>query len=221
MACSCAQWQHLPTGQHLPACQEYGNPRGDDTPADSCLFPAGDPLGTLVEQMGSIVDDARQIETDIGTRPYRMWSVVYEWSGGEIGRGEPQVIFEQEFLPTPRITMQTVNENIQSAGYVERGTITVTEISPRYTEDQINWLFRQGAPLSPGQQAFIEISMDGRDGRSDRRRFTVSGVPVRDAENFEWRATLVKQELNRDRFGRATDSATGAAPGTHTPLWAR
>jgi hypothetical protein len=176
------------------------------------------------------VDALRQLATDLGQRPYRMFSVVYEWSGGAVGRGQPKTIFEQEFLPTPRLTINglvdrgyiraSVKDTPQTAGSVERGVISVIDISPRYTEDQIRQLFRSGADLKPGQETFIEIAMDSRDGLSERRRFTVDSVPTRHASKFYWSVELVRQELDRDRLGRAVDSATGKASAL-TPLWVR
>jgi hypothetical protein len=195
------------------------------------MHPNPAPQCSLAEELGGLADDLRQLNTDLGMRPYRMFSVVYEWSGKEIGRGEPRIIFEQEFLPTPKLTLvglvdrgyirASVAEVAQSGGSVERGVISVIEISPRYTEDQINWLFRQGGDLDPGQIAFIEIAMDRRDGAATRRRFTVNSVPQRDATKFYWSVELVRQELDRTRAGQPVDSATGKPPGAATPVWAR
>lgn len=178
-----------------------------------------------------MADDIRQIATDLGQRPYRMFSVVYKWSGGAVGRGAPSTIFEQEFLPTPKLTINglvdrgyiraAVKDKPQEAGTVERGVISVIDISPRYTEDQIKQLFRSGGTLDAGEVAFIEISMDSRDGASDRRRFSVDSVPTRHPSKFYWSVELVRQELDRNRYGQPTDSATGAPPGAVKPLWAR
>ena len=185
----------------------------------------------MTEDMGVVADDLRQLATDYGLRPYRMFSVVYKWSGGTIGRGAPAITFEQEFLPTPKLTINglvdrgyiraSVKSKPQEAGSVERGVISVIDISPRYTEDQIRQLFRSGADLAPGETAFIEITMDRRDAASERRRFTVDSVPTRHASKFYWSVELVRQELDRDRSGNPVDSATGKAVGATTPLWAR
>lgn len=218
--------------RHLPSCQWFNNPRGRNQPEfDPELHPACAPSSTLTEDMGAVVDDLRQIATDYGQRPYRMFSVVYKWSGGSVGRGKPTTIFEQEFLPTPKLTINglvdrgyiraSVKDKPQEAGSVERGVISVIDISPRYTEDQIRQLFRSGADLDAGEVAFIEIAMDDRDGASERRRFTVDSVPTRHASKFYWSVELVRQELDRDRGGNAVDSATGKAVGATTPLWAR
>ena len=231
--CNCAQ-MGVPSnvGGHLPSCGQYYNPRGANQPnTDPKVCASGSPLTTLTEELGAVADDMRQLNTDFGIRPYRMFSVVYQWTGGEVGRGEPQLIFEEEFLPTPKLTLvglvdrgyirASVEEVAEAGGSVERGTISVIEISPRYTEDQINWLFRQGGDLDPGQIAFIEIAMDQRDGLAPRRRFTVSSVPQRNADKFYWSVELIRQELDRDRFGNPIDSATGLPPGAATPVWAR
>ncbi len=223
MGCTCGKLRPS-TGAHLRSCPAwYDNPRGRDQPEyDPQLHPLADPLDSLTCEMGSVVDDIRQLYTDFGQRPYRVFSVVYEWSGGIVGRGTPSVLAQMEFLPTPKTTLATIRDDMKSGGIVERGTVNVTEISPRYTEDQVNQMFHCGAPLPEGQEGFIEITMDKRDGYSERRRFRVHDVPERDAWNFMWRVNLFKQELNPNRAGQPRDSATGEAPeGAHVPRWIR
>jgi len=172
--------------------------------------------------MAKVADDIRQLYTYFGQRPYRAFSVVVEWSGGVVGRGTPKNIAEEELLPTPKTTLATVKEVMKSGGIVERGNIILTEISPRYTEDQVKQLFHCGAPLPENQEGFIEIRVDQRDGLTENRRFRVRDVPERVAWDFFWRVNLHKQELNPNRLGEPRDSATGkAVPGTHTPKWAR
>lgn len=168
---------------------------------DSGAAPLADPCLSLVESLGETVDNLRQLYTDFGLRPYRAHSVVYEWSGGEVGRGTPRVISEQELLPTPRLTETSgIQGELRTGGLVERGSARLTEVSPRYTEDQVRVLFHQ-LPLGPARQGFIELRVDGRDGSSERRRFVVRGVPFRDAEGFQWRVNLLRQDEDRLRNG--------------------
>lgn len=176
------------------------NPRIDQPNTDMELHPNSAPSASLVESFGALVDDLRQLYTDVGLRPYRMFSVTYRWLGGEIGRGEPVVVDETEFLPTPKISMMGLRGDPKSAGLAERGDIRVTEISPRYTEDQIFSLFHC-SPLPKGYQGFIEVTMDARDGSSPRRRFSVFGVPSREADKFQWSTQLVRQDASRTRSG--------------------
>lgn len=167
----------------------------------SGAHPDPDPCVSLVESLGETVDSLRQLYTDFGLRPYRVFSVVYEWSGGDVGRGLPRVISEQEMLPTPRVIETSgVSGELRSAGLVERGTVRLEQVSPRYTEDQVRLLFFQ-YPLPPGKQGFIEMRIDSRDGSTERRRFIVRGIPFRDAQGFQWRVTLLRQDEDRTRSG--------------------
>lgn len=178
-----------------------GNPRANQPNDDPRLHPNPAPDRSLVETLGGVADDLRQLYTDFGLRPYRMFSVVYRWTGGEVGRGEPLVISTEEFLPTPNVSPRGVRGALREAGLVERGDVTVTQISPRYTEDQVRTLFHC-LPLPPGLEGFIEVTVDSRDGESPRRRFTVIGVPARDADRFEWVATMTRQDASRLRDGQ-------------------
>lgn len=168
---------------------------------DSGARPLADPCLSLVESLGETVDSLRQLYTDFGLRPYRVHSVVYEWSGGDVGRGLPRVISDEELLPTPRVVDTSgVAGELRSAGLVERGSVRLEQISPRYTEDQVRVLFF-ALPLPPGRQGFIEVRIDARDGSTERRRFIVRGIPFRDADGFQWRATLLRQDEDRTRSG--------------------
>jgi hypothetical protein len=169
------------------------------TPNDNPeLFPPDDPSATFAEGMGAIVDDVRSLVSDMGLRPYRVFSVLVRWSGGEVGRGEP-VSFEREFVPTPKLIEPSVTSEPRSGGLVERGLATLTEISPRYTEDELRDLF--GCDERPGVEIFVEVRVDARDGSTERRRFAVSGMPFRDADGFQWVARLIRQDGGRRRDG--------------------
>lgn len=176
------------------------NPRTDQPNDDPRLHPNAAPARSLVEQLGSVADDLRQLNTDFGLRPYRMFSVLYRWTGGEIGRGEPEVASTEEFLPTPNVVMGGVRKEPREGGTVERGDVRVTQLSPRYTEDQIRTLFHC-RPLAVGFEGFLEIAVDERDGSTPRRRYVVVGVPSRDAGAFQWTASLVRQDAARLRDG--------------------
>jgi hypothetical protein len=174
-----------------------GNPRPQKPNNDPDLHPNRRPGRSLVECFGGMVDDLRQLNTDFGLRPYRMFSIVVRWTGGEVGVGEPKVVSEVEFLPTPNIGMEGVRQKMGETGKGERGEIRVTEISPRYTEDDINALFHL-QPIPDGGDAFIEIRMDERDGSTIRRRFTPL-VPTRRPGKFDWAVTLKRQNQNEHR----------------------
>lgn len=153
-----------------------------------------------MEQLGAVADDMRQLFTDFGLRPYRIVSVLQRWSGGRVGAGTVAVVREQELLPTPLIEW-TVRRKATEGGFTEDGSATLSEISPRLTEQQVQALVApQG--LAAGEESFLEVRMDARDGTEPhRRRFTVVGPPYRKAGKFEWRVRLEKANPDRDRHG--------------------
>lgn len=167
---------------------------------DPALHPV-DGSRTLVDDMGELVDDMRQIGVDLGLTPYRVFAVRLRWSGDRVGSGTPAVELEEEFLPTPRVDLAGLRrEAREPGGYVERGTIRMDRVSPRYTEDQIASLCARGK-LPPNVEAFIEVRMDARDPNALRRRFVVAEAPVRRAERFDWLVRLLPQDDPRRRSG--------------------
>lgn len=169
------------------------------------------PQQSLVESLGGVVDELRQLHTDFGLRPYRVFSVVIGYSGGEVGRGKAQVVSEVELLPTPKLVdMKSVRGISKPAGFDEEGAITLKQISPRYTEDDINEIFFQ-QPLPKAAIGFLEVRVDERDGSTKRRRFVVKGTPFRDAGKFEWSVRLTAQSHDRDRQGAIQDDVTSPA----------
>lgn len=177
-----------------------GNPRALFPPLDPEEHPNPAPQASLVEELGQTVDELRQLYTDVGMRPYRVFSVVVRWSGRRIGAGVADVVRETEFLPTPLVDLAPVSAEAKSAGVVEDGGTILREISPRLTEDQVRGLFFQDE-LGPGEEGFIEVVHDVRDGQTDRRRFTVRGGPVRKESKFQWTCRLVRARKDRNRDG--------------------
>ena len=160
------------------------------------------PQNSLAEDLGDVADDMRQLYTDFGLRPYRVFSVIIEWTGGELYRGEPRVICEKEFLPTPYIDLRPLYSNYTEAGILQHGDIVMREVSPSITEDQIRELCFNGEPLPKNQQGFIEVTHDRRKGNMPkRRRFVVRGAPWHDAEKFQWVVALSEEDDERNRNG--------------------
>lgn len=190
------------------------NPRRVTPNTDMALLtPAACGIGApggVVESLGGTVDQLRQLAVDMGMRPYRVFSVIVRWTGGEVGRGDAVVESEREFLPRPVVKdMTSVRGVAHAAGRNERGSVELSEVSPRYTEDDIRGLCHCGK-LSQDREGFIEIRVDERDGQTDRRRFVVKDVPHRNAEGFEWRVRLLKQDQDRARNGTVRNDVTPA-----------
>lgn len=181
------------------------NPRARTPDRDTRLHPNRAPGRSLVESLGGVVDDLRQLATDFGLRPYRVFSVVVKWTGGSSGRGDAVVASERELLPTPKLVDTTgLRGEASPAGAFNRGSIRLREVSPRYTEDDVRALFHT-QPLPADTDGFIEVRIDSRDGITERRRFVVRSVPFRDAQRFEWVVPLESQQGDRSRSGEVSD----------------
>lgn len=177
------------------------NPRAETPNTDPALGRNPAPDLSLTESLGEVADSIRQLYTDFGLRPYEIFSVVVRWSGGERHRGTAAVVSETPLLPTPKIeNIEQLDEELRSAGRVERGTVRLIEISPRYTMDDIRLLFPRA--LVAGEEHYIEARIDRRDGETERQRYVVSGAPERRADQFDWTVRLIKQDENRFRDGR-------------------
>ncbi len=175
------------------------NPRGIQPNTDSNLGELGfRSKRSLVESLGSVADSIRQLYTDFGLRPYTIHVVRQRWAGGQVGRGQAEVVFDQPMLPTPNVVgVAAISRESKNAGRVDRGDIRLTQVSPRYTEDQITRYF--STELREDEEGFIEIRIDNRDGTTERKRYVVAGTPDRRADRFEWIVTLRKQDRNRAR----------------------
>ena len=149
---------------------------------------------SLGDDLSQVVDDAQQIVADLGLRPYRVFSVVEQWSGGARGRGRVSIVRELEFAPPPVLSMRSLRRDMKSAGVVERGELTLERISPRYTEEEIRSFFPTN--LDGGQYAYIEQRFDGRNGgEPQRRRFTISSVPFLELpRRFQWSVRVRPQD---------------------------
>lgn len=175
------------------------NPRGQ-TPAayDSRLSEPLVPSTSLVEDLGEIVDDIRQIATDLGARPYTVHVVRVRWSGGQVGRGEPTVVSETSMLPTPKVAeVGALDRATDAAGIVERGDVILTGVSPRYTEDELEAMFATG----DGDEVFVEVRVDRRDGTTKPRRFALARAPERRPTMADWRLLLRRHSGDRERTG--------------------
>jgi hypothetical protein len=186
-----------------PLTGDDRNPRYPTPNEDPQLHLNPSPQTSLAESLGATIDLARQIAVDIGLRPYLVFSVVIRWSGGEPHRGNPTVIWERPFLPVPKVeNIEQLNKELRPFGTVSRGEIRLTKLSPRYTADDIALMFP--CELRKSDEHFVEVRIDERDGRTNRQRYTVSGVPER--KTFEWTVRLEKQDEARLRNGRVRNA---------------
>lgn len=181
---------------------EPRNPRPVTPNTDPSLADAGFvPGDSLAERLGPMVDRLRTLHTTTGVRPYRMFSVVARWTGGEEGRGVEEVVRETEFLPRPFVDVRPLRSETTPAGRKDRGMVRIRELSPRYTEDEIRELVDPATDHRKGEFSFVELRIDSRDGVTERRRLTIADVPWRSGDGFEWVVDAYIQQRPRSRTG--------------------
>lgn len=191
---------------------------------------------TLAESLIPLADQVRQLYTDFGLRSYRVFLVWVEWrpftrvvgdqldfdDEPEVGAGEPILVREIEILPTPRVELGGIGKDLDAVGVTERGAISVSEISERYTEDQLTGLLaefrdpkypdtlREGIDFwweireeRPVQGIGTPQPMCQQSGPipSVRRRFAVGAPPVRQPDRFQWFISLSRADGERSRTG--------------------
>ncbi len=162
----------------------------------------GDISQTVIASLTPCVDKIRDLYTQLGARPYHVNLVHTQWSGGERGVGVEEVIDECPILPTPRVAdLSAVNKQLLSVGLEEAGDIRVSEISPRFTEDQLMGISEDGTPVPGDQNFYWEIFFPRADGPGVRRRFTPKAVPNYNPTRFQWWIDLVKAYEDRTRQG--------------------
>jgi hypothetical protein len=174
------------------------NPRPSVPNTDGALGLLTRPQCSLVEQMAGTVDEMRQMLVDFGLRYYQVFSIVVRWSGGARHRGDAAVVAETPFLPVPKVdNIERVDRELRPAGSVKRGEIRLSQISPRYTADDILLLFPR--ELRDDEEHYIEVRGDQRDGATVRDRYVMAGKPERGP--WGWSVRLTKADENRMRDG--------------------
>lgn len=154
---------------------------------------------TLVRKLSPTVDRLRQIATNLGVRPYRVFLVRTRWTGEERGEGQESVISEREILPTPRVKqVSNLMRYLTEVGVGEQGELKVIDISTVCTEYQLTGKNDDGSDPVDTEAFYWEVRGDaGMGPNPPRRRFTVTGVPYYNAGSVRWEVTLRKAQEDR------------------------
>ncbi len=156
----------------------------------------------LIPSLTGVVDDIRDIYTQLGARPYEVTLIWTQWSGGDRDRGVEQVVKQCPLLPTPKVSdLANLNKEIMSIGSEEVGGIRVSEISPRFTEDQLIGFSDDGTPVPSDMNFYYEVFFPRAKGPGVRRRFTVNGAPNYNPTRFQWWIDLQRAYEDRTRQG--------------------
>jgi hypothetical protein len=156
-------------------------------------------IGSLARKFVPLADSLRDLFTKFGLRPYTVKMVRVAWSGIERGVGMPQVESETLIEPTPKITDFTaLQEVLQPVGLDEIGGILVSEISGRYTEDELRGLKPGETEIPPNVEFFYEIEYPRADnGPVTKRRFFPRSAPAYESGALQWSLRLEKTAENR------------------------
>lgn len=159
---------------------------------------------TLARKLIPVVDTLRDLRTKFGMRPYEVHIVRTRWTGGARGLGEEYRVSDVPLLPTPRlIDLSTLSEVVSPVGIDEIGSVTLDEISGRYSEDLLACRDEDGTTTDEDLNIFYEVIFpvpDGSDsGGAPRRRFFPVSAPHYTAGRFEWVVRLERARADHFR----------------------
>lgn len=134
---------------------------------------------------------------------YEVALIRTRWTGGERGVGVEEVTSDVAVLPTPKISdLSGLQAQNYSVGMLEVGTLTVSEISPRYSEDELVGNYAGGAAIPLDENFYWEVRSQASPGEmGERRRFTCVSAPGLDPLRFQWTIHLVRAQQDRSRSG--------------------
>jgi hypothetical protein len=160
---------------------------------------------TLARQLIPVADNLRDLFTTFGMRPYRVKVIRVQWSDGSRGQGTPIVVSEQHLLPTPKMTgLDGLQEILNPVGLDEVGQIQVSQISGRYTEENLRGVDDDGTEIADNEEVFYEIefiSLPVTGSPTFRRRFQLRSAPQYFAGKFQWIVYLERTREDRRRNG--------------------
>jgi hypothetical protein len=171
-------------------------------------FSARDAERSLVERLsrpGGVVDRAREMATQVGARPFRVFLTWTVFSGASRGQGEERVLHRHEIQPRPRVDTSSITRNPMLVGVYPEGSVRVDEVTTALTQDELLGRVLPGGgalPVDQGRVAFfVEVVEDGRgDQPAPRGRFRFANMPSRESENMQWVLILapVSDPMKRD-----------------------
>lgn len=159
---------------------------------------------TLAAKLVPTADKLRDLQTRFGIRTYQVRIIKTRWTGGYRGDGVEVLLSSTDILPTPLVdSISNLNEGAQSYGLVEDGSITISEISGRFTEWQLMGWVNDTTPPADDEQVFWEVEYPQLDGSglARKRRFLPITAPAYNAEQLQWTLTLQRSQPERSMTG--------------------
>lgn len=174
-------------------------------------------------RLQSSIDGARRIAHTLGFRPYRVRLV---WQQRGLNMSDPRAFGEFhscELMPVKVLTMDSVEIVASNWGEDLIGGVAMSEISPQQvTEDTLrghidghDWV----AADPQNREFFFEVALQVRcdgDLKSRRRRFIYGAESSLAADQFQFKISLVQQNVERSRDG--VDQTIGTVNKDGTPL---
>lgn len=154
---------------------------------------------SLARKFVPLADSLRDLFTKFGLRPYIVRMVRVAWNGIERGVGLPQVESAVVIEPTPKITDFTaLQEIVQPIGLDEIGGILLSEVSGRYTEEELKGLKPGETEIPPHIEFFYEIEFPRIDNAPVvKRRFFIRSAPAYESGRLQWSLRLEKSTEDR------------------------
>ena len=158
-----------------------------------------------------VADRLRQLSSELGASPYRVFLVHTAWTGGDRGRGIERVVKTVEILPTPRVrAIDAVTRRPTAIGILEAADIMVDRVSAiRFDEDTLRGMTSGGGEIPKNQHFYYEIVEDTRSTPNpQRRRFRPSGAASLSRAGLSFRVNLQRQQEDRSRRGIPSSDPT-------------
>ncbi len=155
----------------------------------------------LVDDLTELVDDLRgDLNTEFGTRAYRVYTVARVWDEGAIGMGVSTET-ETELTPQPVVKpyVDSLGYSLEPCGLDEAGFVRVEEISLTYTQEELTGkpVDTNGAEGSTveGTQWIIRIR-EAHGQLQSYKDFKLQSPPYPDRlpKTFGWILKLIKAE---------------------------
>lgn len=147
---------------------------------------------TMVARMSRVADNVRQIATNLGARPYRVFLVWSFATGEERGEGTEVEKKRIEILPTPVVeSLDAIQRGPFAGGAYPVGSIRLREVTLTLDASTLS-----GKRLPDGKVVdtlpepwdfWYEVMEDGRhEVDPEPQKFRLLAPPVNDAENVQW-----------------------------------
>jgi hypothetical protein len=178
-------------------------------------LPIGAAARTVLARIAPAIDNARQVATEIGARPYQVFLVWGTWGGRERGEGDFGEVARVQLLPNPKVETMQFTSTPYSAGQLPVGAVRVSGISTSYAQPVL-----QGDELPNGQrfdkqkrtnEFFFEVVQDDRHEtiNPERARMRLLSGPVLIPTRVSWEMQLERSSEDRTNREARIDRANG------------